>query len=46
MGMPGRKGPIGGKIILKWVLEKYDWVVWDKLFWLRIDVIGLFLCTR
>jgi hypothetical protein len=25
-----------GKIILKWILDKYDGVVWTGLTWLRI----------
>jgi hypothetical protein len=27
---------IGGRIILKWILEKYGWKVWFGFIWRRI----------
>jgi hypothetical protein len=27
---------VGGRIILKWILEKYSGVVWTGFIWLRI----------
>jgi hypothetical protein len=30
----------GGRIILKWMVEKQDGVVWTGLIWLRMDTIG------
>jgi hypothetical protein len=34
---------IGGKIILNWVIEKYDGVVWIALIWLRVGTSGRLL---
>jgi hypothetical protein len=31
---------VDGWIILKWILEKYDGVVWTRLAWLRIGTGG------
>jgi hypothetical protein len=31
---------IGGRIILKWILERQDEVVWTGLIWLRIGSSG------
>jgi hypothetical protein len=31
------------RIILKWILERYDGVVWTGLIWLRIGTGGKFL---
>jgi hypothetical protein len=31
---------VDGKIIFKWILEKYGGVVWTGFFWLGIDIIG------
>jgi hypothetical protein len=31
---------VGGWIILKWILERYDGVVWTGLFWLGIGISG------
>jgi hypothetical protein len=31
---------IGGRIILEWILERYDEVVWIGLIWLRIGTSG------
>jgi hypothetical protein len=28
---------VGGKIMLKWILGKYDGVVWTGFIWLRIE---------
>jgi hypothetical protein len=36
LGRPGR----GGRIILKWIVEKYDGLVWSGLIWLRIGTSG------
>jgi hypothetical protein len=30
----------GGKRILKWFLDKYDWVLWTGVIWLRIGTSG------
>jgi hypothetical protein len=32
-----------GKIILEWILGKYDWKVWTEFIWLRIGTSGGFL---
>jgi hypothetical protein len=29
-----------GKIILRWILERYDGVVWTGCIWLRIVIVG------
>jgi hypothetical protein len=26
---------VGGRIILKWIFEKQDWMVWTGFIWLR-----------
>jgi hypothetical protein len=31
---------IGGRIILRWILERQDGVVWTGLIWLRIGTNG------
>jgi hypothetical protein len=31
---------IGGRTILKWILERYDGMVWIGLIWLRIGTSG------
>jgi hypothetical protein len=31
---------LAGWIILRWILERYDAVVWTGLFWLRIGTTG------
>jgi hypothetical protein len=31
---------VGGRIILKWILEKYDGVVWIEFIWLMIGTSG------
>jgi hypothetical protein len=31
---------IGGCIILKWILERHDRVIWAGLIWLRIGTSG------
>jgi hypothetical protein len=41
VGKPEKKRPLGrlntgGWVILKWILERYDGVVWTGLIWLRI----------
>jgi hypothetical protein len=37
---------VGGRIILKWILEKYDGVVWTKFMWLMIGTSdGKFLSS-
>jgi hypothetical protein len=37
------KAHIGGRIILKWFLEKYGGVVWTGFMWLRIGSSGRLL---
>jgi hypothetical protein len=34
---------VGGKMIVKWILEKYDRVEWTGLIWLRIGTSGRLL---
>jgi hypothetical protein len=36
----GRTRDIVGKIILRSILEKYDWLVWTRLIWLRTGTSG------
>jgi hypothetical protein len=31
---------VGGRMILRWILEKQDGVVWTGLMWLRIGTSG------
>jgi hypothetical protein len=31
---------IGGRIILKWILEKYGRVIWGVLIWFRMGTSG------
>jgi hypothetical protein len=31
---------VDGRIILEWILEKYDGKLWTGFFWLRIGTIG------
>jgi hypothetical protein len=31
---------VGGRIILEWILEREDGVVWTGLMWLRIGTSG------
>jgi hypothetical protein len=31
---------VEGWILLRWILESYDWVVWTGLVWLRIGTSG------
>jgi hypothetical protein len=33
----------GGRIILKWILKKWDGEAWTGLIWLRIMTCGRFL---
>jgi hypothetical protein len=45
VGQPEGKNPledldVGGRIILKWILEKQDMVVWTAMVWLRIAAHG------
>jgi hypothetical protein len=35
-----RDAGAGGCIILKWILERYDGVVWTRLMWLGIWTSG------
>jgi hypothetical protein len=34
---------VGGRIILKWILERWDCLVWIELMWLRIGINRGFL---
>jgi hypothetical protein len=34
---------VGGWTILKWILGRYDWMVWIGLIWLRKGISGRFL---
>jgi hypothetical protein len=36
----------GGRIILKWIIERPDGVVWTRLIWLRIGASGRALVNR
>jgi hypothetical protein len=31
---------VGGRIILKWILKKWDGEAWTGLIWLRIGTVG------
>jgi hypothetical protein len=50
VGIAEEKRPLGRSrhrwIILKWILEGYDGVIWTELIWLRIATIGGLLRTR
>jgi len=37
---------IDGRIILRWILRKWDVVVWTGLLWLRIGTVGESLQMR
>jgi hypothetical protein len=44
-GKSGGKEPLGRPrrrrwIILGWILERWDRVMWTGLFWLRIETVG------
>jgi hypothetical protein len=45
VGKPEGKRPLGRPrwIILRWILERYDGVVWNRLVWLRIGTGGKLL---
>jgi hypothetical protein len=34
---------VGGRIILKWNLEKYNGVIWTSFIWLRMGTSGAVL---
>jgi hypothetical protein len=34
---------VGGLAILKWILEREDWMVWIGLIWFRIGTSGGYL---
>jgi hypothetical protein len=38
MGRRGTVQDVGGCIILRWILERYDGVLWIGLVWLRIGI--------
>jgi hypothetical protein len=38
VGKPGKD--VGGRIILGWILERWDGVMWTGLVWLRIGTDG------
>jgi hypothetical protein len=31
---------VGGRVILKWIIDKYDGLVWTGSIWLRIGTNG------
>jgi hypothetical protein len=35
-----RRLDLRGRIILKWILERWDGVIWTGLMWLRIETTG------
>jgi hypothetical protein len=37
MGGAWSTNGVSGRIILRWILERYDGVVWTGLIWLRIE---------
>jgi hypothetical protein len=43
---PQKNLDVGGRIILRWILEKYDGVIWTGFIWLRIKAIGGLLRRR
>jgi hypothetical protein len=48
VGKPKRKRPsgrlgVGGRIILKWIVERWDGMIWTRLIWLRAGTSGGFL---
>jgi hypothetical protein len=48
VGKPEEKRPLGTykldeRIILRWILERWDGVVWSGLIWLRIGTSGRLL---
>jgi hypothetical protein len=45
MGKPEGKNPLGrtgldGRIILRWILRKWDVGLWNGSLWLRIWIVG------
>jgi hypothetical protein len=41
VGKPGGDDvEAGGRIISKWILERYYWLVWTGFIWLRIATSG------
>jgi hypothetical protein len=40
MGKPERKRLLGWIILLGWILERWDGVMWTGLVWLRIGTGG------
>jgi hypothetical protein len=51
VGKPEGKRPlgrprVGGRIILRWILERYDGVVWTGLIFVGIGASGGLLYTR
>jgi hypothetical protein len=40
VGKPEGTRPLGRQIILKWILERQDGVVWNGTIWLRIGTSG------
>jgi hypothetical protein len=47
VGKPKRKRPldVDGRVILRWIAERYGGVVWAGLIWLRIGMGVGFLYT-
>jgi hypothetical protein len=37
---------VGGRIILKWILERKNGIIWTGMIWLRIWTSGCALVTR
>jgi hypothetical protein len=50
VGNTDGKRPLGrlrsGRIILKWILERWDGVVWTGLMWLRIETMNTVMSLR